>query len=91
MDLGVGLALFIVFLGVQLAGRRRKTRPFDQYRPFLSIVTASFLVGFAGFVLVTPLMTSWIQKIAVALIALVLVTVNVLIQEGRDKSSSQRT
>lgn len=85
MALGIGLALFVLFLLVQLIGRHRKIRPFDLYRPFLSVATAAFLFGFAGFILLTPRISSWTQKTAVALVSLALVAVNVLVQEGRDK------
>ena len=85
MDLVVGLILFVVFLSLQFVGRKRGTRPFHRYRPFLSMATAAFLVGFAGFMLVTPRVPSLIQKISVALIALALTAVNILISEGREK------
>lgn len=86
MDLVVGLILFMVFLALQIVGRKRRIRPFDRFRPFLSMATAAFLVGFAGFILVTPRVPSPVQKITVALIALALTAVNILISEGREKS-----
>ena len=86
MDLTVGLVLFLGFLIVQMMGRRRKIRPFDHYRPFLSMAAAAFMVGFAGFMIFTPRVPSMVQKIAVSLIALVLAAANILISEGREKA-----
>jgi len=85
MDMVVGSILFAGFLSLQVVGRKRKIRPFDRYRPFLSMATAAFLVGFAGFILVTPRVHSLCQKITVALVALALTAVNILISEGREK------
>lgn len=85
MDMVVGLILFAGFLSLQVVGRKRKIRPFDRYRPFLSMATAAFLAGFAGFILVTPRVHSLFQKITVALVALALAAVNILISEGREK------
>jgi len=85
MDLAAGLVVFGVLLIVQVVGRKRKIRPFDRYRPFLSMLTAAFLAGFAGFILFTPRVPSMAQKITVALISLALTAVNILISEGREK------
>ena len=43
MDMVVGLILFAGFLSLQVVGQKRKIRPFDRYRPFLSMATAAFL------------------------------------------------
>ena len=86
MDLTVGLVMFLGFLIVQMVGRRRKIRPFDQYRPFLSMVAAAFMVGFAAFMIFTPRVPSMAQKIAVSLIALILAAANIMISEGREKA-----
>lgn len=86
MDLTAGLVLFVGFLIVQIVGRRRKIRPFDHYRPLLSMAAAAFMVGFAGFMILTPRVPSIAQKIAVSLVALTLAAANILISEGREKT-----
>ncbi len=85
MDLAVGVGFFLVFLILQLVGRKRGMRPFNHFRPFLSLVAAAFMVGFAAFMLLTPRVPSIPQRVAVALISLALAAVNILISEGREK------